>query len=283
MTVPTNLIRIIADDYALAGGVSDAILTLGQAGRLSGTGAMTSSPRWPADAARLADMPAGFQTGLHLTLTGGLAPLAALPGLAPDGQLPTLGRLLVLSHLGLLRLPALYAGISAEIARQLDAFEDAMGRAPHFIDGHQHVHLLPGVRGPLLDTLQRRYPPGSVWLRDCHEPASRIRARSVATGKALFIAMLARGLARAAASRGIPTNDGFSGIHDFTGDPGDLMPRFLSRIPPGGVIMVHPGIVDAELRMRDPLTDARQAEYFYLASPLFTDALKRAGRHIIPS
>lgn len=282
MPVPTSLVRIIADDYALAGGVSDAIVTLGQAGRLSGTGVMTNSPRWQADAARLRDMPAAFQAGLHLTLTGGLSPLGPLPGLASEGRLPSLGRLLMLSHLGVLRLPALHAGISTEIGRQLDAFENAMGRAPHFIDGHQHVHLLPGIRAPLLKALQCRYPPGSVWLRNCHEPTSRIRARGVARGKALFIAMLARGLARAAAVRGIPTNDGFSGIHDFTGDPALLMPCFLSRIPPGGVIMVHPGIVDAELRMRDPLTDAREAEYLYLAGPAFAEALKRAGRHIIP-
>lgn len=277
MTAPVTerTVHVIADDYALSAGVSAGILELARGGRLSGTGAMVSGPRWRQDAARLHDTPDGFQTGLHLTLTGALPPLGPLRRLCPAGRFPTLGRWLLLSHAGMLSGGEAQAELTAEIARQLDAFETAMGRPPHFVDGHQHMHLLPGIRPLLLDALARRYAPGSVWLRDCAEPAGRIVRRGVATGKALFIALLARGLARQAAARAIPTNRGFSGIYGFAGEYPALMERFLVGLPPGGLIMVHPARPDADLAALDPVVDARMAEMAYLSGPAWPEALSR--------
>jgi hypothetical protein len=63
--------------------------------------------------------------------------------------------------------------IRAEIRLQLNAFEAALGRAPDYIDGHQHVHQLPGVRAELLDELAARYRTDQQpWLR-CTVPARR--------------------------------------------------------------------------------------------------------------
>lgn len=273
-------ITVIADDYALSGGVTAGILALGRDGRLSGTGAMVSSPRWRADARPLRDMPDGFQTGLHLTLTGALPPLGPLPRLCPTGRLPGVGRWLALSHMGRLRAAAARVELAAEIDRQLDMFEAAMGRPPHFVDGHQHVHLLPGIRPLLLAALQRRYPGGTVWLRDCYEPPSRVLARGVATGKALFITALSRGLAGDAARHGVPTNRGFSGIYDFDGSFSALAPRFLSGTGPAPVMMVHPALPDDELAGLDPVVAARQGEMDYLAGPEWPDALAKADKRL---
>lgn len=270
-------IRVIADDYALSPGVSDAILDLARAGRLSGTGAMVPSRRWGEDARRLLDTPDRFQTGVHLTLTGALSPLGPMPVLCPDGRFPTLGRWLLLSHTGQLSNPAARVDLSAEIARQLDAFESAMGRAPHFVDGHQHLHVLPGIRPLLLDALARRYAPGSVWLRDCAEPAGRVIRRGITTGKALFISLLSRGLGRQAAARSIPTNRGFGGIYGFTGDYPRMMERFLDDAAADGVIMVHPARPDAELASLDPVVDARMAEMAYLSGPDWPTTLSKTG------
>lgn len=270
-------IRVIADDYALSPGVSDGILTLARAGRLSGTGAMTPSPRWVQDAVRLLDTPAGFQTGVHLTLTGRLAPLGAMPHLCPGGCFPSLARWLLLSHTGQLLGPSVQAELQGEIERQLDRFEVAMGRPPHFIDGHQHLHLLPGIRPLLLEAVTRRYPPGSVWLRDCTEPLARIVRRRVATGKALFIAGLARGMARQSALAGFSTNKGFAGIYSFAGDFPILMERFLHGLSDDALIMVHPAVPDVELAALDPVVAARGVEMSYLIGPDWPLALARHG------
>ena len=275
MTHP--VIRVIADDYALSPGVSEGILTLARGGRLSGTGAMVPSGRWGEDARRLLDTPAGFQTGVHLTLTGRLTPLGPMPRLCPDERFPSLGRWLLLSHAGFLSGSAAQAELRAEIARQLDRFEQKMGRAPHFVDGHQHLHLLPGIRPLLLDAITNRYPPGSVWLRDCAEPAARIARRGVATGKACFIALLARGLARQAAACLIPTNRGFSGIYDFSGNFAALMERFLAGMADGALIMVHPANPDGELAALDRVVAARGIEMAYLCGPDWPQALSRWG------
>lgn len=275
----TQAVTIIADDYALSGGVTAGILALGRDGRLSGTGAMVPSPRWRTDAPALRDTPDGFQTGLHLTLTGPFPPLGPMPRLCPADRMPSVGRWLALSHAGALRHPAVRAELVAEIERQLDAFEQAMGRAPHFMDGHQHTHLLPGIRPLVLAALQRRHP-GTVWLRDCGEAPSRVLSRGVATGKALFIAALARGLARDAARRDIPTNRGFAGIYDFKAAFPALMPRFLMGAGPTAVIMVHPALPDSELAALDPVVAARQVEMAYLAGPQWPETLARAGKHI---
>ena len=137
------------DDFAFTPAVSAGILQLLEAGRISATGAMTNRPSWQADAAQLRAFAGRADLGLHLNLTVG-EPLGRMTGLAPAGTLPRMDEMIRAS---LARsLPG--AEIAAEIERQLDAFEQAMGAPPDFVDGHQHVHGLHGVREPLLDRLK---------------------------------------------------------------------------------------------------------------------------------
>lgn len=254
---PTGFI-LCADDFALTDGVSRSILALLEQGRLSAAGAMTNRPHWPRLAQSFAAQGGRADLGLHLNLTCA-SPLSAMPRVAPRGVLPSLPLLARAAAAS----RAARREIEAEIARQLDAFEDASGRAPDFLDGHQHAHVLPGVRRAVLDALQRRYPAGSVYLRDPADRLSAIRARGVATGKAMVIATLARGLAQAARRRGIPVNHGFSGVASFdpASDFAQDLARFLIRPGPLHLVMCHPGFVDDELRGLDPVVETRPLEH----------------------
>ncbi len=49
----TRRLRLIADDYGLAPGVSAAILELLDRGRLTGTSCMTGFPEWHGEAVRI--------------------------------------------------------------------------------------------------------------------------------------------------------------------------------------------------------------------------------------
>uniref|UniRef100_A0A183TBX6 Carbohydrate deacetylase n=1 Tax=Schistocephalus solidus TaxID=70667 RepID=A0A183TBX6_SCHSO len=49
-----------------------------------------------------------------------------------------------------------------EVEKQLLAFEDLFGMPPFRVDGHQHVHVLPGVREVLSRLLPRH---GVRWIR----------------------------------------------------------------------------------------------------------------------
>lgn len=254
----TGAFVLCADDFAMTEGVSRSILELLAAGRLSATGAMTNRPHWRRLAGDLAGFSGKADLGLHLNLTCG-APLAAMSLVAPAGTFPQLGQLASLA----LRSRAARREIAAEIERQLDAFESGLGRAPDFLDGHQHVHVLPGIRRAVLDAVARRYPAGSVYLRDPADSVRAIRARGVAVGKALVIAGLATGMRQAAARRGIPVNRGFSGVapfdpsRDFSAD----MLRFLHRPGPRHLVMCHPGHVDEELVGLDPVVATRPVEH----------------------
>ncbi|HEV2509359.1 ChbG/HpnK family deacetylase [Bosea sp. (in: a-proteobacteria)] len=269
----TRSFVLCADDFAMTEGVSRSILELLAAGRLSATGAMTNRPHWPRLAGELAAFSGRADLGLHLNLTCA-APLSAMPTVAPSGALPKLGELAPLA----LRSPAARTEIAAEIARQLDAFEQHLGRAPDFVDGHQHVHVLPGIRHQVLDAVAARYPAGSVYLRDPSDSIAAIRARGVAVGKALTVAGLAMGLRGAALRRGIPTNRGFSGFSPF--DPqrdfATDLARFLIRPGPAHLVMCHPGHVDDELVALDPVVATRPLEHAALMT--FAPPGLRIGR-----
>jgi predicted glycoside hydrolase/deacetylase ChbG (UPF0249 family) len=271
-------IVLCADDYGMSPGVSRGILDLARAGRISATGSMTNLPAFRGEAARLREWDGRIGLGLHLTLTAG-APLGPMPRLAPAGRLPPLGRLLRLSLAGGLDGEE----VRAEIERQLDAFAQALGRAPDFVDGHQHVHVLPGVRGALLAALAARNLAGRVWLRD---PGDRLRAilARPAGPKALLVRNLAAGFRSAAARAGFPTNRGFSGFSDFRPGEGFAagFERAFAALGPAPLVMCHPGHVDEGLRALDPVVESRPAELAYLASDRFAAFLEREGLRLVP-
>ena len=283
MTVPKDQpsaagprpIILCADDYAIAPGVSRAICALIQQGRLSATDCMTVSPFWREHARWLQLLAGRADIGLHLTLTD-LRPLGLMARLAPDGRLPSLGALMKAAFLG--RLDG--GELRAEVARQLDEFTTGFGRAPDFIDGHKHVHLLPGVRSALFDVLgERSWGATRPYLRSCAVPPAAALRRGVAAGKALLLGALSAGFARRARATGFAVNAGFSGVYDFSGRvPYErLLERFLAGLPAGAIVMCHPGEPDDDLRRVDAVTDQRDVERRVLASDALPAILAKAG------
>lgn len=248
---------LCADDFAMTDGVSRAIVDLAALGRLSATGAMTNRTGWRQWSREIAAHAQVLDIGVHLNLTCA-APLGGMPLLAPSGELPPLAQVIKAAVLS----AAARKEITAEINRQLDSFEQAMGRAPDFVDGHQHVHAMPGVRSLVLAELSKRYPHLKPYLRDPSDSIGAIRLRGVAVRKALTISGLAAGFGRAAKAAGFATNDSFAGVSPF--DPtrrfADDMARFL--LAPGlrHLVMCHPGHVDDELVRLDPVVATRPLE-----------------------
>lgn len=256
---------LCADDYGLAPGVGRAIRDLIERGRLSATSCMTAGPFWPEEARLLKPLADRADIGLHFTLTD-QPPAGAMPRLAPDGRLPPIGRLMALAYTGRLDRDE----IAAEFERQLNNFRQAFGEQPDFIDGHQHVHLLPTVRAVVAAGLARL--PGA-YVRSCAEPALTAWRRGVAAPKALLLSAMAAGAVPAGGQR----NRGFRGAYDLSGRVpfGDLMEKFLSPPQAGMLTMVHPGFADDALRAADPVVEQREVEYTYLAGPAFGDLLDR--------
>lgn len=279
-TPGTNAVRapvriaLCADDFALHPAVDDAVLRLARQGRLGATSCMTTSPRWAESARALrADAPPTLSTGLHFNLTEG-----------HGGAAPTL--VAVLRDTYARRLTA--AGARERIVRQLDAFEQAMGRAPDFIDGHQHVHQLPGVRDALLDVLVERYGGAADSSASASgsgsSPMPAVRAtvparRGWGAGKAGVLAVLGGWWFRRRLDRlGIPHNTGFAGVYGFDApapaDYGRHMDRWLAGSPDGTLMMCHPA---TSIVAGDAIAAQRVVEFDYLSSAAFGDSLARHG------
>ena len=263
---------LCADDYALSPGVSRGILEALGAGRLSATSVMTTRPFWPKGAHELRQFKDEADIGLHLNLTLG-SPLGDMPAFAAMGRLPGISHVLKAAWKN--ELPE--AEIGQEISRQLDGFYEHFGAAPAFVDGHQHVQVLPQIRFQLFACLDEKGFSGKVWLRDCSDRPWRILRRGVELTKALGIAWLGRGFAREASAHGYVTNEGFSGFsafdpaHDYAAD----FARYLRAPGKRHLIMCHPGYCDEELVAADPVTLSRERELSFLLSPAFRAMLDR--------
>jgi chitin disaccharide deacetylase len=265
-------IWLCADDYAIAPAVDVAIRDLLARGRLNATSVMVVAPSFSSEAPPLAALQATRRAaiGLHLTLTRPFRPLTAFRPLS-DRAFPPLAAMARLAFLRRLDTTAL----AREIEAQLAAFAAAFGRAPDFVDGHQHVHLFPQIREETLAAVKRAAP--TAWVRQCGSALPlRILLRDF---KTLALSELSRGFRRRAAARGVAINPAFAGVYDLdpSTDFAALFPRFLDGLPENGLVMCHPGHVDAELKRLDPLTDLRETEYRFFAGDAFPRALAAAG------
>jgi predicted glycoside hydrolase/deacetylase ChbG (UPF0249 family) len=266
-------ILVCADDYALSPGVSAGIRELIAAGRINATSVMTIFPEFEAEVKPLLAIksPIPFQFGLHATLTGNFTPLQAAPIASPDGRLPMSQR--TWPPFGYFRIDP--AKVKIEIEAQIKKFIAAFGCAPDYVDGHQHVQLMPGIRAPFLEAVKEFAP--QAWVRQC-APA-RLRDEIFGGGKSGFLAFLSRGFRAKARQAGLSYNPAFSGAYDYAvpRDFGPLFARFAGGLPQGGVVMCHPGHVDEILKSRDTLTDQREIEYAFFMDDEMPRILAKAG------
>jgi predicted glycoside hydrolase/deacetylase ChbG (UPF0249 family) len=244
-------------------------------GRINATSVMVVAPSFDTGEARALDAAIGAgpgaALGLHFTLTAPFRPLSSYRPVAADGAFPSLRHMLAR---GLARaLDGRAAAVEAE--HQIAAFRSAFGRPPDFIDGHQHVHLLPQVGDALLAVMKERTP--QAWIRQCGRTSPLRKRRGHA--KAHLLDLLSRRMRRRSAILGVAANPGFAGAYDFGSATAydTVFASFLEGLPEGGVVMCHPGFVDAELARLDHLTAMREQEYAFFAGERFPELLAERG------
>jgi chitin disaccharide deacetylase len=224
---------------------------------VSAISCLVGAPAWQA-AWRSLGMLDGIDVGLHLDLT-------EFPLIAASRR--SLAALIVGAYSARLDQRLL----RAEIAAQLDAFERALGRPPDFVDGHRHVHQLPGVRDILLELLAQRGGTPRPWLRSTSCDAA-IRGFKPWAIEALGAAALGR-LAR---RHGLAQNRHLLGVYDFAGGAARyraLLRGWLAQAHDGDLLMCHPSVT---LQTGDPILSARGAEYESLAAADWADTLAQA-------
>src|SRR5215469_11563629 len=176
-------IWLCADDYGISPGVNRAIRDLIERGRLNATSVMMVTPAIGRDeAARLQEAAAKSPRcaiGLHVTLSAPFRPLTMHFRPLRDELFLAFPKLL---RAGILRRldPEI---IRAEVAMQIAAFRDLFGRAPDFVDGHQHVQLYPQVRDGVLAAVKERAP--NAWVRQARR--NQPIGQRLGSPKALFL------------------------------------------------------------------------------------------------
>ncbi len=268
---PPRRVWLCADDYGMTEGVNRAIRDLISRGRLNATSVMVvGAAIGRAEVAALQDAAASSPRcaiGLHATLTAPFRPLTMYFRPLNGGlflPFPTMLRSGLLRRLD----PGL---IEDELLAQLAAFRELFGRAPDFVDGHQHAQLFPQVRDAFLRAVKQAAP--AAWVRQ----GGRMQplARRLGAPKALVLDVLSAQFRKRATASGIAFNPAFAGAYDFSKAPdfGGLMGEFLDGLPADGLVMCHPGFVDETLQSLDPLTTQREAEHAYLAGDRFPTLL----------
>jgi predicted glycoside hydrolase/deacetylase ChbG (UPF0249 family) len=156
---------------------------------------------------------------------------------------------------------------------QFTAFEQASGRAPYHLDGHQHVHHLPGVRDLVLAQVAARR---GLRVRD----TGCVRGTGHALKRWLIEATGGQRLRAALLRQGWQANTQLLGVYGFSGTGyRQLMQQWLKALPArGALIFCHPGTPDQGADAQaDPITTARVRELAYLDSDDFMQDLVDAG------
>ena len=275
MSQAARRIWLCADDFGISPAVNTGIRDLVVRGRLNATSALVAAPSFHrAEAVALDALNAPARRvaiGLHLAFTAPLRPLSKGFKALREGAFPPLATTARLA----LTYRFEYAALVGEIAAQMQRFLDTFGRAPDFVDGHHHVHLLPQISDAVLEVVPGAAP--NAWLRQCGRVVPL--AQRFSDPKGLLLDLLSYRFQRRAAARGLRTNPAFAGTYEFdaAANFAALFPRFLDCLPDGSVVMCHPGFVDAELERLDPLTTLREKEHAFFASDAFPVVLATHG------
>ena len=225
------------DDFGFSESINDGIVRAHTDGILT-SASLVAAGRAFDHAVRLARAHPTLDLGVHLTLTGErcAAPPPAVPSLLCDGRSlwPTPAEFLKRFVRGAIAIDDVERELHAQLTRVLDA-----GLPISHLDGHQHLHALPGIRGVVGELARRN---GIGFVRRPREPLRRFMWRdSRRLGRAAAAAAL--GLLSATPGWRVPSTDHFVGFY-FGGRLDKInLATLIQTLPRTGTceLMCHPG------------------------------------------
>jgi len=283
-----NLI-VNADDLGWTEGVNRGIADAHRRGLVMST-SLLANGRAFASAILTAQANPGLGVGVHLNLSDGpsVAPTSAVKSLLSETAELDGGPESLLLRIA--RRSLLVEEVELEWDAQIQKIRDA-GISPTHLDGHKHVHMLPGLFQVALRLAKKH---GIRAVRISHED-SKLRAvlsegKDPQTTTIVKQGVQARGLkllardARGLANRaGIATPDYFCGIAQTGVLMAEGVERLLQILPDGTTeLMCHPGYADEELRQTHTrLQESRHAELNILTDGAIRKLVATQGIRLI--
>ena len=283
-----NLI-VNADDLGWTDGVNRGIVEAFHHGIVTSTSLLANGAAFAGgvEAARSAP---GLGVGVHLNLSDG-PPVAdretVTSLLNNDGEFAGGPENLLLRRA---RRGLSLAEVENEWDAQIQKVRDA-GISPTHLDGHKHVHMLPGLFEIALK-LAKRHDIGAIRVS---LEASSLRAALSSGSKqnagvvmkqgvqARGLKLLARDAREQAGREGISTADYFCGIAQTGELTREGMEQFVKSLPDGTTeLMCHPGYADAALQKTPTrLQDSRQTELRILTDTGIRNLVASMGIRLI--
>jgi chitin disaccharide deacetylase len=283
-----NLI-VNADDLGWTDGVNRGIVEAFHHGIVTSTSLLANGAAFAGgvEAARSAP---GLGVGVHLNLSDG-PPVAdretVTSLLNNDGEFAGGPENLLLRRA---RRGLLLAEVENEWDAQIQKVRDA-GISPTHLDGHKHVHMLPGLLEIALK-LAKRHDIGAIRVA---LEASSLRAALSSGSKqnagvvmkqgvqARGLKLLARDAREHAKRAGISTADYFCGIAQTGELTREGVEQFVKSLPDGTTeLMCHPGYADAALQKTPTrLQDSRQTELQILTDTGIRNLVASMGIRLI--
>jgi predicted glycoside hydrolase/deacetylase ChbG (UPF0249 family) len=283
-----NLI-VNADDLGWTDGVNRGIVEAFRNGIVTSTSLLANGAAF-AGGVEMARAARGLGVGVHLNLSDG-EPLAdretVTSLLNNEGEFAGGPESLLLRRA---RRGLLLGEVECEWDAQIQKVRDA-GIEPTHLDGHKHVHMLPGLFAIAL-RLAKRHGIGAI--RVAHE-ASSLRA-ALSTGakqragvvmkqgvQARGLKLLARDARELAERAGIATTDYFCGIAQTGELTREGVEQLLKSLPEGTTeLMCHPGYADVELQKTETrLQGSRETELGILTDTGIRNLVASRGIRLI--
>ena len=283
-----NLI-VNADDLAWAEGVNRGIAEAHRNGIVTSTTILANGTAF-ASAVELVKATPSIGVGVHLNLSDGkpVSPPETVPSIVNDrGEFKGGPEALLLR---VARRNLQLNEVEIEWERQIQKVVNA-GIQPTHLDGHKHVHMLPGMFEIVLRLAKRN---NIAAVRISHEGSSLRAALSSGEKQniplvmkqgvqARVLKLLARDARTLAEAAGIASTDYFCGIAQTGELTIEGMKCLLQNLPEGTTeMMCHPGFMDKELgESATRLQDSRELEVDILTSTDIRNLVASQGIRLI--
>jgi len=283
-----NLI-VNADDLGWTEGVNQGIAEAHRNGIVTSTSLLANGAAF-ASGVELARSTPGLGVGVHLNLSDGepIAPRELVATLLNDeGEFAGGPEALLLR---IAKRDVTVREAEQEWEAQIERVKEA-GIQPTHLDGHKHVHMLPGLFEVAL-RLAKRYGIGAI--RVAHEASSLRSALSAGDERnaavvlkqgvqARGLKLLARDAREQAERAGISTSDYFCGIAQTGEMTKEGVARLLRSLPEGTTeLMSHPGYADQDLQnSATRLQGSRQTELSILTDVEIRNLVASQGIRLI--
>jgi chitin disaccharide deacetylase len=277
-----------ADDLGWTEGVNRGIAECHRNGLVTSASLLANGAAF-STALELARASPQLGVGIHLNLSDGL-PIAEAKRVS---SLLDAGGMLKGSPGNLLMRLTRRKIVLEEVEREWEAqtrkIIDAGISATH-LDGHKHVHMLPGLFEIALKLAKRHRIPA---IRVSHEASTLRSALSSGSSpdisavrrgaRARVLKLLASNARKKVSSSGLSTADYFCGIAQTGHLTLQGVTQLLKTLPEGSTeFMCHPGYADQELQNSSTrLQGSRQAELEIFTNPSLRNFVAQQGIHLI--